>query len=83
MDRIALVGRHYKNTNLRKPVKVTITGAAGAIGYALSFMVAGGRLLGPNQPIDLVLLDLPPMLKAVQGVEMEIMDSAFPLINSL
>jgi len=83
MDRINLVGRHYKNTNLRKPVRVVITGAAGQIGYVLSFMVAGGRLLGPNQPIDLVLLEIAPALKAVQGVEMEILDAAFPLINSL
>ena len=83
MDRIALIGRHYKNTNLRKPVKVTITGAAGQIGYVLAFMVSAGRLLGPNQPIDLVLLEIPPMLKACQGVEMELMDAAFPLLNSL
>merc|ERR1711976_749959 len=61
----------------------TITGAAGQIGYVLSFMVAGGRLLGPNQPIDLVLLEIPAMLKAAQGVEMELLDSAFPLVNSL
>jgi len=83
MDRVALVGRHFKNNNLRKPVKVTITGAAGQIGYVLSFMVAGGRLLGPNQPIDLCLLEIPATLKACQGVEMELIDAAFPLINSI
>jgi len=83
MDRIQLIGRHYKNINLCKPVRVVITGAAGQIGYVLSFMVAGGRLLGPNQPIDLVLLEIPASLKACQGVEMEILDAAFPLVNSL
>lgn len=83
MDRIQLVGRHFKNNNLRKPLRVVITGAAGQIGYVLSFMVAGGKMLGENQPIDLVLLDLPMMLKALQGVEMEILDSAFPLVVKL
>ena len=67
----------------KAPMKVTITGAAGNIGYAISFMIGQGRLLGPDQPIDLCLLEIPPMEKAVKGVELEVMDCAFPLIQSI
>lgn len=83
MDRIELIGRHFSKIGLRKPVKVAVTGAAGNIGYALNFMIAGGRLLGPNQPIDLQLIELPPALNALKGVEMELRDAAFPLLNSI
>lgn len=83
MQRIKLLGRHFNSVDQREPVKVAITGAAGNIGYALSFMIAGGRLLGPNQPIDLQLIELPPALNALKGVEMELKDSAFPLVNSI
>lgn len=83
MDRITLLGRHFHPVNMRTPVKVAVTGAAGNIGYALCFMIAGGRLLGPNQPIDLQLIELPPALNALKGTEMELRDSAFPLLNSI
>lgn len=83
MERIELIGRHFKKVGQRKPVKVAITGAAGNIGYALNFMIAGGRLLGPNQPIDLQLIELPHALNSLKGVEMELRDSAFPLLNNV
>lgn len=69
--------------NKKSPVKVTVTGAAGNIGYAISFMIGQGRLLGPDQPIDLCLLEIPAMEKAVQGVEYELLDCAFPLIERI
>jgi malate dehydrogenase len=69
---------------LSKPsVKVVITGAGGNIGYSLSFLVAQGHLLGFDQPIDLYLSDLPFMKNKLIGLEMELVDSAFPLINRL
>ena len=83
MQRISVIGRHFQSVNLREPVKVAITGAAGNIGYALCFMIAGGRMLGPNQPVDLQLIELPPALNALKGVEMELRDCAFPLVNSI
>lgn len=67
----------------KNPVKVTVTGAAGNIGYAISFMIGQGRLLGPDQPIDLCLLEIPVMEKAVQSVEYELLDCAFPLIEHI
>jgi malate dehydrogenase len=66
---------------MKKPVNVAITGAAGQIGYALAFRVASGQLLGPDQPINLHLLEITPALPGLQGVVMEINDCAFPLIN--
>lgn len=67
----------------KTPVKVTITGAAGNIGYSLAFMIGGGRLLGPNQPIELTLLELPHAEQALQGVVMELKDAAFPLLTKI
>src|ERR1700733_8508072 len=61
------------------PVTVTVTGAAGQIGYALLFRVASGQLLGPDVPIRLRLLEITPALKAAEGTAMELDDSAFPL----
>ena len=52
---------------MKKPVTVTITGAAGNIGYALAFRVASGQMLGPDQPINLNLLEIPAASAAVQG----------------
>lgn len=69
--------------NKKSPMKVTITGAAGNIGYAISFMIGQGRLLGPDQPIELCLLEIPVMEKAVKGVELEILDCAFPLVEKI
>mmetsp|Transcript_45599 Transcript_45599/g.74320 ORF Transcript_45599/g.74320 Transcript_45599/m.74320 type:complete len:334 (-) Transcript_45599:465-1466(-) len=62
------------------PVTVCVTGAAGQIAYSLVFMVAKGDMLGPNTPIFLKLLDIPPMLDALKGVVMELEDCALPLL---
>eukprot|EP00494_Astrolonche_serrata_P023309 UN23567 len=66
-----------------KPVKVCVTGAAGNIAYSVLFGIGRGALLGPNQPIELMLLDIPPMMKKCQGVVMELQDCAFPLITKM
>jgi malate/lactate dehydrogenase len=68
---------------LRAPVRVTITGAAGNIGYALVFMIGQGNMFGPHQPVDLVLLELPAAEKALKGLIMELDDCALPLVNSV
>jgi malate dehydrogenase len=64
-------------------VKVTVTGAAGQIGYALLFRIASGQLLGPDTPVRLSLLEIPPALKAAEGTAMELDDCAFPLLESI
>jgi malate dehydrogenase len=64
----------------KTPVTVTVTGAAGQIGYALLFRIASGQLLGPDQPVRLRLLEIEPALKALDGVVMELDDCAFPLL---
>ena len=64
----------------KTPVRVAVTGAAGAIGYSLLFRVASGQLLGPDQPVELRLLEITPALRAVEGVIMELDDCAFPLL---
>jgi len=61
-------------------VHVTVTGAAGQIGYALLFRIASGQLLGPDQPVVLRLLEIEPAMKALEGVVMELDDCAFPLL---
>jgi malate dehydrogenase len=66
-----------------KPIRVTVTGAAGQIGYSLVFRIASGQLLGPDQPVDLRLLEIPPAMGALEGVAMEIVDCAFPLLGGL
>ena len=68
---------------MKKPVTVTITGAAGNIGYALAFRVASGQMLGADQPINLNLLEIPAAGAAVQGVVMELNDCAFPTLNKV
>ena len=68
---------------MKKPVTVTITGAAGNIGYALAFRVASGQMLGADQPINLNLLEIPAALGAVGGVVMELNDCAFPTLNKV
>jgi malate dehydrogenase len=60
------------------PVKVTVTGAAGQIGYAILFRVASGQLLGPDTPVSLSLLEIPDALQAAEGTAMELEDCAFP-----
>jgi malate dehydrogenase len=66
-----------------KPVRVTVTGAAGQIGYSLVFRIASGQLLGPEQPVDLRLLEIGPAMGALEGVAMELIDCAFPLLSGL
>src|SRR6202034_2128549 len=68
---------------MKKPVTVTITGAAGNIGYALAFRVASGQMLGAEQPINLNLLEIPAASAAVQGVVMELNDCGFPTLNKV
>jgi malate dehydrogenase len=68
---------------MKPAVNVAITGAAGQIGYALAFRVASGALLGPDQPINLHLLEITPALPTLQGVVMELNDCAFPTLNKV
>jgi malate dehydrogenase len=65
------------------PVRVTVTGAAGQIGYSIVFRIASGQLLGPEQPVDLRLLEIPQAMGALDGVAMELVDCAFPLLAGL
>ena len=65
------------------PVRVTVTGAAGQIGYGIVFRIASGQLLGPEQPLDLRLLEIPQAMGALEGVAMELIDCAFPLLAGL
>ncbi len=65
------------------PVKVAVTGAAGAIGYALLFRIASGQMLGPDTPVALSLLEIPQAVKAAEGTAMELDDCAFPLLSSV
>jgi len=66
-----------------KPVRVTVTGAAGQIGYSIVFRIASGQLLGPEQPVDLRLLEIPQAMGALEGVAMELIDCSFPLLAGL
>ena len=65
------------------PVNITVTGAAGNIGYALLFRIASGALLGPDQRVNLRLLEIPPAVKAAEGTAMELFDSAFSTLGSV
>jgi malate dehydrogenase len=67
----------------KTPVQVTVTGAAGQIGYSLLFRIASGQMLGPDQPVVLRLLEIEPGMKALEGVVMEIDDGAFPLVSDV
>ena len=68
---------------MKAPVRVTITGAAGQIGYQLAFRIASGQMLGSDQPVILQLLEIPPALPALQGVVMELNDCAFPTLAGI
>ncbi|GAA3461192.1 malate dehydrogenase [Saccharothrix longispora] len=72
-------GRHMTRT----PVNVTVTGAAGQIGYALLFRIASGHLLGADVPVRLRLLEIPQAVKAAEGTAMELDDCAFPLLSGI
>jgi len=68
---------------LSTPVKVAVTGAAGQIGYSLLFRIASGSMLGPDQPVELRLLEITPALSTLEGVVMELDDCAFPLLTKI
>ncbi len=68
---------------MASPVNVTVTGAAGQIGYALLFRIASGQLLGPDTPVKLKLLEIEPALKAAEGTALELTDCAFPLLSGI
>src|SRR6478752_4977788 len=68
---------------MTSPIKVAITGAAGQIGYSLLFRVASGAMFGPDQPVQLHLIEIPPALDALKGVVMELDDCAFPLLKGI
>ena len=68
---------------MKQPIRVAVTGAAGNIGYALAFRLAAGDCYGPDQPIILQLVEIPPAMKALEGVCMELADSAFPLLHGI
>ncbi|MGI9247811.1 MAG: malate dehydrogenase [Woeseiaceae bacterium] len=68
---------------MKAPVRVTITGAAGQIGYQLAFRIASGQMLGNDQPVILQLLEIPPALPALHGVVMELDDCAFPTLAGI
>lgn len=68
---------------MKTPITVSVTGAAGNIGYALLFRIASGAMFGPEQPVNLRLIEIEPGMKALQGVIMELDDCAFPLLNDI
>jgi malate dehydrogenase len=68
---------------MANPVKVTVTGAAGQIGYAILFRIASGQMLGADTPVHLKLLEIPDALKAAEGTAMELQDCAFPLLAGI
>ena len=70
-------------TRKRAPVRVAVTGAAGQIGYSLVFRIASGQLLGPDQPVILQMLEIPPAMGALEGVAMELDDCAFSLLAGM
>jgi len=68
---------------MKAPVRVAVTGAAGQISYSLIFRIAHGDMLGPDQPVILQLLEIPPAMDALNGVVMEVNDCAFPLVADI
>src|ERR671931_1180971 len=68
---------------MASPLNVTVTGAAGQIGYALLFRIASGQMLGPDTPLRLRLLEIPDAVKAAEGTALELFDCAFPLLTGI
>jgi malate dehydrogenase len=68
---------------MKSPLKIAVTGAAGQIGYSLLFRIASGSMLGPDQPLELRLIEIPSAMQALEGVVMELADCAFPLVTSI
>ena len=64
-------------------MRILVSGAAGQIGYSLLYRIAAGEMLGPKEPISLHLLETPMSLNALRGVEMELRDCAFPLLQEI
>src|SRR5215211_8511780 len=70
-------------TQMTSPINITVTGAAGQIGYALLFRIASGQMLGPDTPVQLKLLEIPDAVKAAEGTALELFDCAFPLLDGV
>jgi malate dehydrogenase len=68
---------------MTSPKRVAVTGAAGQIGYSLLFRIASGQIYGPDQPVILQMLEIPPAMGALDGVAMELEDCAFPLLAGM
>ena len=68
---------------MKDPITVAVTGAAGQIGYSLLFRIASGSMFGPDQPVNLSLIEIPPAEDALKGIVMELNDCAFPLVNNI
>lgn len=73
----------FKNYFTKKPLNVTITGACGNLGYAAAFRIAAGDMLGPDQPVNLNLVDIHEVESKLKGVKLEIDDCSFPLVNKI
>lgn len=71
------------NDSRKSPLRVAVTGAAGQIGYQLSFRIASGQLFGPDQPVILQLIEIPPAMDALKGVAMELDDCAFDALDGV
>lgn len=68
---------------MTSPIRVAVTGPAGAIGYSIVYRIAAGEIFGPDQPVILQLIEIPPAMKALEGVVMELDDCAFPLLKGI
>ena len=68
---------------MKVPITVSVTGAAGQIGYALLTRIASGSMFGPDQPVNLRLIEIEPAMGALEGTVMELNDCAFPLLNQI
>jgi len=68
---------------MKSPLRIAVTGAAGQIGYALLFRIASGAVFGPDQPVILHMIEIPPAMPALEGVVMELQDCAFPLVHGM
>jgi len=83
IDEAAAEKETLREVETRQPVRVAVTGASGQIGYSLLFRIASGEMLGKDQPVILQLLELPPAMKSLEGVAMELADCAFPLLRGV
>ncbi len=68
---------------MKKPIRIAVTGAAGQISYSLLFRIGSGAVFGPDQPVELNLIEIPPAMDALNGVVMELDDCAFPLLKKI